>query len=77
MLHTSSFLFSDDSIPPTADAGSDVFINLPQNSVILDGKGSHDDFGIASYQWTKSLDSPAAGVGLRNLFTCTTMCVSF
>ncbi|XP_025091552.1 dyslexia-associated protein KIAA0319-like protein [Pomacea canaliculata] len=43
--------------PPKADAGSDVVINLPQNSVVLCGNASTDDKGIAAYEWFKSTDS--------------------
>jgi len=42
-----------DDIPPTANAGSDVSINLPINSVSLTGSGSDADGTISSYQWTK------------------------
>ena len=38
---------------PQANAGSDVVISLPQNSVILYGNLSTDDHGIQSYEWTK------------------------
>lgn len=48
-------------IPPVVSAGPDVNITLPQSAVVLDGSGSHDDFGIVSYQWERSKDSPAAG----------------
>ncbi|CAI9721075.1 dyslexia-associated KIAA0319 isoform X2 [Octopus vulgaris] len=41
---------------PTANAGSDVVINLPENSVTLYGNASTDDKGIVSYEWTKSSD---------------------
>ncbi|MFM1745377.1 MAG: hypothetical protein RLZZ630_1314, partial [Bacteroidota bacterium] len=40
--------------PPTASAGADQTITLPQSSVTLDGGGSTDpDGSIASYQWTQ------------------------
>lgn len=39
--------------PPTADAGSDIFITLPVNSATLDGAGTDADGSIASYKWTK------------------------
>ncbi|XP_078332823.1 dyslexia-associated protein KIAA0319-like protein isoform X1 [Crassostrea virginica] len=42
--------------PPKADAGSDVVIHLPQDSVILYGNSSTDDKGIKSYEWIKSAD---------------------
>ncbi|XP_062573171.1 dyslexia-associated protein KIAA0319-like protein isoform X1 [Saccostrea cucullata] len=42
--------------PPKADAGSDMVIHLPQDSVILYGNSSTDDKGIKSYEWIKSPD---------------------
>ena len=36
---------------PVADAGEDLIIKLPTNTVILDGTGSTDDVGIAKYRW--------------------------
>jgi K+-transporting ATPase c subunit len=38
---------------PVADAGSDIFITLPTNSVSLSGTGTDADGTIASYKWTK------------------------
>src|SRR5438309_6300889 len=43
--------------PPLANAGADVTIQLPQNGVILNGKGSDEDGSIDSYQW-KQLSGP-------------------
>ncbi|XP_015173738.1 PREDICTED: dyslexia-associated protein KIAA0319 [Polistes dominula] len=40
--------------PPSANAGQDVIIYLPQNTLILNGNLSTDDRGIASWEWTKS-----------------------
>ncbi|XP_068617646.1 dyslexia-associated protein KIAA0319 [Battus philenor] len=37
--------------PPVADAGSDIFISLPQTWVTLNGSGSHDDHRIVAYTW--------------------------
>lgn len=48
------------NLPPIADAGSDIFINLPQNSVDVQGSGSDPDGNVASYLWTKKT-GPAAG----------------
>ena len=50
------FLDSETDYPPKADAGSDVVIHLPQDSVILYGNSSTDDKGIKSYEWIKSAD---------------------
>ena len=38
-------------IPPIADAGSDLSIQLPNDTIILDGSGSFDDLAIVSYEW--------------------------
>jgi hypothetical protein len=41
--------------PPIANAGTDITITLPNNSVTLDGAASRDtDGNIASYAWTKT-----------------------
>ncbi|XP_022258402.1 dyslexia-associated protein KIAA0319-like protein, partial [Limulus polyphemus] len=40
--------------PPTANAGSDAVMYLPQDDVTLNGNLSSDDKGIKSYQWVKS-----------------------
>lgn len=42
--------------PPKANAGSDIIIRLPQNTVQLCGNMSTDDKGIVSYEWIKSAD---------------------
>lgn len=42
------------SLPPLADAGPDIMINLPTTSVNLDGSGSDQDGGsITAFQWTQ------------------------
>ena len=46
--------------PPKANAGSDVVIHLPQNSVVLNGNSSTDDKGIVSYEWIKLTDDNLA-----------------
>ncbi|MDQ6843401.1 MAG: PKD domain-containing protein, partial [Bacteroidota bacterium] len=43
------------NVPPVANAGNDVTITLPTNSVQLNGNGSYDPDGtVASYSWTKT-----------------------
>ena len=42
--------------PPMANAGSNVILNLPQNSITLNGNASTDDHGIESYEWMKVND---------------------
>ncbi len=41
------------NIPPTANAGSDMVITLPVDSIFLNGSGIDNDGSISSYQWTK------------------------
>ena len=54
---------SDPKILPHVSAGPDLTITLPQNTAVLNGSATWDDFGITSYQWSRSDTSPAAGVG--------------
>ena len=60
-LNTCIFDITDKELLPIVDAGEDVTITLPERTAILNGSKSHDGFGIASYQWTRSENSPAAG----------------
>lgn len=46
--------------PPKANAGSNVIISLPQNTVTLYGNASTDDKGIVSYEWVKKSDKLTA-----------------
>ena len=39
---------------PVSNAGSDITITLPANSVVLNGSGTDADGTIASYTWTKT-----------------------
>jgi type 1 glutamine amidotransferase/major membrane immunogen (membrane-anchored lipoprotein) len=48
------------NLSPTANAGADQTITLPQNSVSLNGSGNDPDGTIISYEWTK-LSGPAGG----------------
>ncbi|XP_076083031.1 dyslexia-associated protein KIAA0319-like protein isoform X6 [Mytilus galloprovincialis] len=56
--------------PPKANAGSDVIIHLPQNSVILNGNLSTDDKGISEYEWIKAADDKLTAdmTGVRTEF---------
>ncbi|XP_075210094.1 dyslexia-associated protein KIAA0319-like protein [Lycorma delicatula] len=40
--------------PPAANAGQDIIVYLPCNSVTLNGSLSTDDKGIVSWEWTKA-----------------------
>jgi len=60
---------------PVANAGADISITLPANSVTLNGSGSDPDGSIIAYQWTKisgpvqfTISSPAnASTGVTGL----------
>ena len=52
--------FSETDYPPTANAGSNVIISLPQKSVTLYGNSSTDDKKIVSYEWTRTSDDKLA-----------------
>ena len=54
-------IFVGEDVLPVADAGPDIMITLPQDTVTLNGTGSHDGFGISQYKWIKSDSSPAIG----------------
>lgn len=56
--------------PPKANAGSDMVINLPQNSVVLNGNLSTDDKGITTYEWMKVADDKLTAdmTGVRSPF---------
>jgi hypothetical protein len=41
------------NLAPAANAGLDINVTLPTNSVILSGSGTDPDGTIASYQWSK------------------------
>ncbi len=41
------------NIPPVADAGQDITITSPANSIFLKGAGTDSDGSIASYSWAK------------------------
>ncbi|XP_011314056.1 dyslexia-associated protein KIAA0319 isoform X2 [Fopius arisanus] len=55
--------------PPSANAGQDIIIYLPQNTLTLNGNLSTDDRGIASWQWTKSPSDQNKAVDMQNTRT--------
>jgi K+-transporting ATPase c subunit len=50
---------------PTANAGLDINVTLPTNSVTLSGSGTDGDGTIASYQWTK-ISGPSLKTHIEN-----------
>ena len=52
-----------DDAPPVANAGQDQTIQLPTDSVTLDGTRSTDDVRIITYRW-KQTEGPTRGVRL-------------
>ncbi|XP_076654438.1 dyslexia-associated protein KIAA0319 [Halictus rubicundus] len=55
--------------PPSANAGQDIIIYLPQNMLTLNGNLSTDDHGIASWEWTKSPSDQNKAVDMQNTRT--------
>nr|CAG4651576.1 EOG090X00QS [Triops cancriformis] len=55
--------------PPQANAGPDVIVYLPQNSIVLNGSLSADDRGIASYEWTRLAGVQGGAVDMENTHT--------
>ncbi|XP_043477111.1 dyslexia-associated protein KIAA0319-like protein [Leptopilina heterotoma] len=55
--------------PPSANAGQDIIIYLPQNTLTLNGSLSTDDRGIESWQWTKSPSDQNKAVDMQNTRT--------
>lgn len=55
--------------PPSANAGQDIIIYLPQNTLTLNGSLSTDDRGIESWQWTKSPSDENKAVDMQNTRT--------
>ncbi len=51
-----------DNLPPTADAGQDILITLPENSVVLQGVGDDSDGTITDYTWSKITGPPAGSI---------------
>ena len=58
----------DEQLLPVVNAGKDITITLPERTAILNGSKSHDGFGIVSYKWTRSEDSPASGKSIPLTF---------
>ncbi len=65
--------------PPIANAGSNVIISLPQNSVTLFGNASTDDKGIESYEWIKKSDDKLTAGMIVSILQClsglTVLCI--
>ncbi|XP_011500564.1 PREDICTED: dyslexia-associated protein KIAA0319 [Ceratosolen solmsi marchali] len=55
--------------PPSANAGQDVIIYLPQNTLSLNGNLSTDDRGIVGWEWTKSPFDENKAVDMQNTRT--------
>lgn len=49
--------------PPEANAGPNVIVYLPHNSVTLNGSLSTDDREIVSWEWTKDSNDQSKAVG--------------
>ncbi|XP_015600421.1 dyslexia-associated protein KIAA0319-like protein [Cephus cinctus] len=55
--------------PPSANAGQNIIIYLPQNTLTLNGNLSTDDRGIDSWEWTKSPSDQNKAVDMQNTRT--------
>lgn len=55
--------------PPSANAGQDIIIYLPQNTLTLNGNLSTDDKRISSWEWTKSPSDQNKAVDMQNTRT--------
>ncbi len=58
------------NIPPLANAGADISINLPTNSANISGSGSDSDGSIQSYLW-ELISGPPATLSNQNTSTLT------
>ena len=63
--------------PPTANAGPNQEITLPQNSIILNGNQSSDDHGIVSFEWALSLKTKSKVLDMQVRFTVFILVFSF
>lgn len=52
--------------PPTANAGQVVRLELPENSVTLNGTLSSDDHGIVAWEWTKDASDTSKAVDMQD-----------
>lgn len=55
--------------PPSANAGQPQIVELPANSVTLDGSQSSDDHEITAWEWTKDASDSAKAVDMQNTRT--------
>ncbi|XP_014214907.1 dyslexia-associated protein KIAA0319-like protein [Copidosoma floridanum] len=55
--------------PPSANAGQNVILYLPKNTLTLNGNLSTDDRGISSWEWTKSPSDENKAVDMQNTRT--------
>ncbi|MCB9858444.1 MAG: family 16 glycosylhydrolase [Phycisphaerales bacterium] len=51
---------------PVADAGQDLVVILPNNSVVIDGTNSHDDGTITDFAWQQISGPSTAGLSGAN-----------
>lgn len=55
--------------PPQANAGPDVILYLPHNSVTLNGTLSTDDHEIVAWEWTKDSSDESKAADMQNTRT--------
>ena len=56
VYHVSVYIHLEIDYPPMANAGSNIILNLPHNSITLNGNASTDDHGVELYEWIKQSD---------------------
>ena len=55
--------------PPSANAGGDQIIYLPQKETVLNGNASSDDHGIVEWEWTKGPEDSGKAVDMQDTRT--------
>ncbi|KAF2357560.1 PKD domain [Trinorchestia longiramus] len=55
--------------PPSANAGGDQIIYLPQTETLVNGNASSDDHGIVEWEWTKGSDVDGLAVDMQDTRT--------
>uniref|UniRef100_A0A6A7G6D6 Dyslexia-associated protein KIAA0319-like protein n=3 Tax=Hirondellea gigas TaxID=1518452 RepID=A0A6A7G6D6_9CRUS len=55
--------------PPSANAGGDQIVYLPQTETIVNGTASTDDHGITEWEWTKGPDDDGLAVDMQDTRT--------
>ncbi len=60
------------NVKPKANAGADITITLPDNSITVNGSGTDDDGTVSAYSWSKISGPPSGGGTLQNAAAAST-----